>query len=105
MQEAHASRPRSRFEVRRTGDGRYDLAGELDISTAGVLEDVLDREPARELTLDTTDLRFVDSSGVRVFLRVVVRGCSLTVRSPTRIVERTRRMAGVDRLPGVQIVP
>jgi anti-sigma B factor antagonist len=104
MDHANARRRRSDFRASRTGDGTYDLAGELDISTADVLQGILDQEPAHELTLDAAGLDFLDSSGMRVLLSAVVRGRSVTVRSPSPRVERTLRMAGVDRLPGLRIV-
>jgi anti-anti-sigma factor len=104
MDSANARPRRSQFDVRRTGEGTYDLVGELDITTADVLEGVLDQEPAHELTFDAADLNFLDSSGMRVLLKTVVRGRSVTVRSPTPSVARTLRMAGVDRLPGLRVV-
>jgi anti-anti-sigma factor len=103
MDHARTRRPRSEFSARRTADGSYDLTGELDITTADVLEGILDQETAHELTLDARKLAFLDSSGMRVLLKAVVRGRSVTVRSPTPTVARTLRMAGVDRLPGLRI--
>jgi anti-sigma B factor antagonist len=94
----------SRFDARRTGDGRYELRGELDITTAEILDAILEREPAGELTFDATGLDFLDSSGMRVLLKAVVHGRKITVRSPSRTVARTLRMSGVDRLPGLEVV-
>jgi anti-sigma B factor antagonist len=102
--EAVDVRRHPRLDVRPAGDGRYALSGDLDITTAEELESVLDRDPASELTLDVAELRFLDSSGLRVLLKAVVRGRSLVLRSPTRSVARTLRIAGVDRLPGLSVV-
>jgi anti-anti-sigma factor len=94
----------SRFDARRTGEGRYELTGELDITTAEILDGILEREPSDELTFDATGLDFLDSSGMRVLLKAVIRGRIVTVRSPSRTVARTLKMSGVDRLPGLQVV-
>ncbi|MEV0002839.1 STAS domain-containing protein [Micromonospora sp. NPDC050980] len=48
------------------------LAGELDLSTAGELNAVIDRLVAggrRELLLDLTELTFCDSTGIAAFVR------------------------------------
>jgi anti-anti-sigma factor len=95
--------PRARLDARRTADGCYDLVGELDITTADVLERVLDHDSTPELTFDVAGLGFLDSSGMRVLLQAIVQGRSLTLRSPTPTVARTLRMSGVDRLPGLHV--
>jgi anti-anti-sigma factor len=101
---SYGNRRASRFGARRTGEGRYELVGELDITTAEVLEGILEGEPAADLTFDAAGLEFLDSSGMRVLLKAVVRGRTVTVRSPSRTVARTLKMSGVDRLPGLQVV-
>ena len=93
----------SRFDARRTGEGRYSLEGELDLTTAPVLESVLERDPAQQLTFDTARLSFLDSSGMRVLLKAIVSGRTITIRQPTATVARTIRMSGVDRLPGLSV--
>jgi anti-anti-sigma factor len=93
----------SRFDARRIGEGRYVLVGELDLTTAPVLETVLAGDAAQALTFDAARLAFLDSSGMRVLLRAIVNGRSITLRSPTATVARTIRMSGVDRLPGLSI--
>lgn len=104
MDHANARSRGSELRAHRTGEGSYDLSGELDITTADILDGILTREPAHDVTLDASNLRFLDSSGMRVLLAAVVRGRSLTVRSPSPTVARTLRIAGVDRLPGLRIV-
>jgi anti-anti-sigma factor len=93
----------SSFEARKTGEGCYYLVGELDITTAEVLDRILEREPSLEVTFDASRLSFLDSSGMRVLLKAIVHGRSVTVRSPTPTVARTLKMAGVDRLPGLLV--
>ena len=103
MNNANASARGSRFDARRIGDGRYALVGELDITTAPVLETVLAGDQAQQLMFDATGLAFMDSSGMRVLLKAIVSGRSITLRSPSATVARTLRMSGVDRLPGLSI--
>ncbi len=91
------------FAVERVGAGHYRVSGDLDLSTAGVLEAELETDPSASLVLDVSRLAFVDSSGLRVLLRAIVSGRSITLRAPTPSVLRTLRTAGVDRLPGVGI--
>jgi anti-anti-sigma factor len=103
VDEASEEPHRVAFGAHRTGEGSYELVGELDVHTAQVLEGILERDRAQELTFDAARLSFLDSSGMRVLLKAVVRGRTITVRSPTPIVARTLRVTGVDRLPGLRI--
>jgi len=81
------------------------LRGELDMASApGLarsLDTVLDARPAA-VTLDLTDLTFVDSSGIHVLIiacrRAGSEGCSFALRAPCRSVLKALRLTGVDRL-------
>src|SRR6266542_6152610 len=84
----------------------FRVAGEVDMSNEGALSRVLAREAASEgdLTLDLSELVFIDSSGVRAILRTAGE---LAGRGPLLLVgvrpaiRRTFEIMGVDRAPGV----
>jgi anti-anti-sigma factor len=54
-----------------SGERIVRVSGELDIATAGDLEQALlrPREPGEQVVLDLAGLRFMDSTGLRVLLR------------------------------------
>jgi len=88
------------------------LQGELDMATAPglsrVLNHSLDAKPSA-LTLDLSDLTFVDSTGIGVLItacrRAGAQGCAFSVRSPQRAVLRALRLTGVDRVLAVAAGP
>jgi anti-sigma B factor antagonist len=82
------------------------LRGEVDLSTAKVLDDVLativaDRPPI--VALDVADVSFLDSSGINCLL-IAARAaaetgqCKVVVRRPTRAIERVLGICGVAEL-------
>ena len=80
------------------------VRGDLDMLTVPELERSL-REFQREgkpLTLDLTDLRFIDSSGVRLLLRTSraapARGWEFRIAHPVGEVARVLDMLGVSPL-------
>jgi anti-anti-sigma factor len=98
--------PDFRLAVLATGDGTVvAAAGELDLATAPEFESTLrDRLAAGPVVLDLRELRFMDSSGVRV-LDTLLReadeqGWRLTVRagmhrSVRQVLELTGMMAAL----------
>lgn len=92
--------------VAQDGPGRYviTLAGELDLAAAdgfwGELEPLI--EPAGVVVLDGTELRFLDSSGLRVLLLANAKakevGGKLRLIAPHRAVKRTLQVTGADEL-------
>ena len=79
----------------------FKVAGELDISNADQLAAVL--IPAAEgggrVMLDCSELAFVDSSGIRVFIRAMdrLRGRGvLVLRSPMPPVRQVVQLMGLD---------
>ena len=78
------------------------LAGELDLSNAADLEEVLDRvlplppatHPGR-LTFDLGGLRFMDSSGIALLLRSAGRVTAVSVARPSAIVRRLLEATGL----------
>ena len=78
------------------------LAGELDLATAPQLRDHLDQLYAsgvRTFVLDTAGVTFIDSVGLSVILALFRRcrdaGGSVTVKSPSPIMQRTLEVAGL----------
>jgi anti-anti-sigma factor len=56
-------------------EGGYRLSGELDMASADELRKALSMwDRSGMLELDVSDLRFMDSSGLRVLLEVVAGG-------------------------------
>lgn len=71
--------------VARDADGgsRLTLRGELDLGTAGRLEQAL-AEADGDVLLDLRGLSFMDSTGVRVLLEAAERGGGLRILAPGR---------------------
>lgn len=90
-------------------DGRVTLSlqGELDIGSAERVERVVreqESEGCRELILDLQELRFIDSSGLRLIISAQARaeegGWDLAIVPGPERVHRVFRIAGLaDRLP------
>jgi anti-anti-sigma factor len=81
---------------------RVTLGGELDLSSALVLEEELRRLEAHrpaELTFDLGELRFLDSTGLRVILSAHAR--AKRDRRRFRIVNVTEAVLRIFRLTGV----
>ncbi|OWY62937.1 hypothetical protein B7486_55760 [cyanobacterium TDX16] len=88
-----------------TSDGQVvlTLTGELDPHTAATLQAVLDRTLAdgpATLLFDLTDLKFIDSSGLRVLIdahkALSERGGELVVRNPSTTARRLFEITKLD---------
>jgi anti-sigma B factor antagonist len=99
------------LETREEGEQvRIALAGELDLSSALTFDDEVrraeERNP-RKLVIDLSQLRFLDSTGLRLIMsaqaRARKRGCDFVVVEGTEAVRRIFRLAGVGRR--LEIVP
>lgn len=89
--------------------GQLRLVGELDASNVDWLIEGLKQEVSEgtDLFLDLSELSFVDSMGLRGFLRLAswLEGqAKLVLASPQRTVSRTMELVGLDRLPKIAIV-
>jgi anti-sigma B factor antagonist len=90
------------FSVSTNGDTRvFELAGELDLDTAKVLDEVPILPDAGEVVvLDLGRLSFVDSSGLRSLIQVrrqvIDRGAHLVLRRPRPNVRRVLEVSGLD---------
>jgi anti-anti-sigma factor len=98
------------FEIVETGQPRaFRLIGELDISTAQTLGALLDREVEEhgDISLDLSELTFIDSSGIRVLLRatdqLTGRG-RLLLLSPTSSVRHIFSLMGLGDRGAMQVV-
>lgn len=88
-------------------DTSYELRllGELDMSTAAQLRDELARvtsDGARHVTLDLSDLAFIDSTGLSVLVTGLKRlrqdGGDLALRSPTPGTRRVLEITGLTEV-------
>ena len=87
----------------------FRIAGDLDVSSVGLLADALSRELARggELTLDLAGVTFVDSTGLQLLMqaarRLEGRG-RLVLVSPQPRVKLLFGYVLLDRRANVEIV-
>jgi anti-anti-sigma factor len=104
-------RPVEAFSIE-PGDrpGFFRLGGELDIASAEAVQSRLEGELERsgELTLDTSDLRFMDSQGLRMLIdlgeRALKRDGAVKVLNCSKQVRRLLEVAVPTGIPGVQII-
>ncbi|MBI4261093.1 MAG: STAS domain-containing protein [Actinobacteria bacterium] len=99
------------FGIERTGEGAsFRLLGELDMATVEEFTEALrdDLGMGGEVTLHLSELSFVDSSGLRAVIQCAMelegRG-RLVLAEPTPQVRRLFDLAGIRRLPAVEIRP
>lgn len=92
---------------RRDGDTHIvSVSGEMDVDTAGGVEQELIRAEATDapaIVLDLGGLTFIDSTGIRMLLMVDARsrsdGDRVILRHPSQAVRRVLHLAGLeDRL-------
>lgn len=88
---------------------RYRLVGELDASNADDLLGELQKEveAGGDLVLELSELSFVDSMGLRSFLRIAAALDSsgkLILEHPVRAVARTIHLAGLHKAPSISVV-
>jgi anti-anti-sigma factor len=95
-----------RLTIDNAGEGReiiLVLAGEIDPHTAPELENEVSRvlgADADRLVFDLERVRFIDSSGLRVFIsthrEVTERGGTFALRSPSETTVRLLEVTGLD---------
>lgn len=97
------------LRVLAAGPRTYRLVGELDVSSAEALADLLTTELAApgDVTLDLRGLRFMDSAGIHLFIKTAVglrgRG-SLRLVEPRSGVARVIETTGLERLSNLEVV-
>ena len=76
------------------------IKGELDLSTAGLLERALEDAGDADVVIDLSGLSFIDSSGIRTLVllhtRVRKQGHRLILRNCSRVCARTFEVAGLS---------
>ena len=75
------------------------LVGEIDVSNADLVQGAIDRsieDQRQQVAFDLSDLRFMDSSGLAVLLRVAKRVAVVELRNPAPIVRRIIQITGVS---------
>jgi anti-anti-sigma factor len=86
-----------------SGAPAVSLVGEIDISNAASLGVVLDEligDETHHLVVDLAALRFMDSSGIAMLLRVAARIQTIEIREPSDVVRRIIECTGLtDVLP------
>jgi anti-anti-sigma factor len=86
----------------------FRLEGELDLSNATVLSDLLkpEIEAGGDLTLDLSGVAFMDSTAIQVLLKagkqIEGRG-QLVLYHPGSLVSNVLNLIKADRLPGIRI--
>jgi anti-anti-sigma factor len=75
------------------------LAGDLDLRTASALDDRLRAVSGVDVVIDCEGLRFVDSMGVSLLVRIhnefTTRGATLRLRGVTGVPQRTLEILGL----------
>jgi anti-sigma B factor antagonist len=93
-------RPRARLDVSSTpgGDLLVALAGELDIATLPDISGAADRllaRPAQPIVLELAELRFLDSSGVTLLVRIANHFGQVRTASASGPVRRVIEVLGL----------
>lgn len=76
------------------------LAGELDAHTAPLLAEAISAADRERLCVDMSDVRFVDSSGLRVLIEAhqaaLAQDRALSLANPSPAVTRLLEISGID---------
>jgi anti-anti-sigma factor len=94
------------FAVRRDAEGVLHLVGELDLASAeeflGQALGDLDGRP--DIVLDLSELSFLDSSGIRAFLRLAARlEDGIVLQHPQPGVARVLEIVRLEGAPGIRV--
>ena len=92
------------FTVRANGDGSLVLVGELDALTVRDLAKALaTRNGARHVTLDLSDLTFIDSHGLHAIVAFAQARDTVTLTGVAPHILRVFEITGLTELPGLRI--
>jgi anti-sigma B factor antagonist len=81
------------------------LAGDLDISNVKDLDAAVasvTADPPDRLVIDVSDLRFMDSAGIAVLLRVAARVPTVQLRNPSKAVRRVIEVTGLTGVLAIE---
>jgi len=97
-------------EVRREGDGRFVVGGELDISNVEQLGDALWAElrAGSSVVVDLSGLAFMDSQGLRLLLQLALHAEAagfgpVVLLNPSPVVRRVLEIALPHGTPGLAV--
>jgi anti-sigma B factor antagonist len=84
------------------------LVGELDLTVAPKLVEQVGSvfETVTDVTLDLSELRFMDSSGIHALIQIARKRNGegrLVLKSPRGAVAMVLRVAGIERVEGLRI--
>lgn len=84
--------------------GRLRVVGEIDMSNAGTLAAILEGEQreARQLSLDLSEVSFIDSTGLLALLRMA-GSHPVIILQPSDSVRRLLELAIPGGMPGLEI--
>ena len=85
--------------------GVFLFSGEIDMASAGLMEDLKVPEPTRSVVFDFTEVTFLDSSGIKALIMFSRRAACghLVIRHPAPVVLRVLEIVDVARIPGITI--
>ena len=95
-------------QVVRTGEGDatvWQVVGELDLGSAEVLRTAIVPNGEVCLTLDLSELTFIDSSGLHTLERLAGAERMVVLRGPSANVRRVFEIVGFDQDPRFVIEP
>lgn len=81
------------------------MAGEYDIASVEPLEahlDALLRQDTESVVIDMSELRFMDTSGVALLIRIANNFGSLEIRNASALICRTIQALGLSERLGMQ---
>lgn len=84
-----------------SGTPTLKLVGELDIGGVGPIRKAFDAIVADcpdRVAIDLTELRFIDSSGLSLFLAVADQVGEVELRNPSPIIRKVLRLTGLSNV-------
>lgn len=87
------------------GTWKIGLGGEVDVSTAGNLRDILSKlfqQKQADIVLDLADLAYIDSTGLGVLIgafgRMQEKGYGLRIENPRENIAKLLRITSLDKI-------
>jgi anti-anti-sigma factor len=81
------------------------VAGEVDLSNVGLLEDAIDEatvERPRKLIVDLRGVTFMDSTALHALFQARKHAASLILRAPSREARRVIELSGLDSVARIE---
>ena len=100
------------FDIATSSTGMIRLTGEMDMATADQLDSVVATAVSQggPVTLDISNLDFMDSSGLHAILRAATsltdRGCVVIHGLDGNVsMRRLFEIAQIDKVPNIHVIP